>query len=385
MLKKFTVDEERHKSSSKNAHRAEKVFIGHSVASQVMTVKVTSDGDMLLSGGYDEKVILWDIEKGHVISECATKSKVESVAIVPGEQGKPLSFFVSGHDDNMAKLWKVVGSEMELIHCFEGHTGIIKKVAVHPRKPIMATASLDNTWKLWSLEDDTTRKNFSFRLIYTSHDKVCHDDDVTSVEFSPDGNYLISGSEDASMCVEDLIHHLQYQPSSLQRHYFKSDLNLWAERPELDWNEHSNAMVALNATPRRIVEPHWDHDMSRNIIHVAASKGRHNFLRAALLIKDDKSEDIPIKDDTGDIIGHRATGWEGRQKLAFFAAVGLDKNGKSPLALAIEAESAPAVRALLECYSELLSEKYASEPFYTQDTFRQVHPSELFPFKGEMV
>eukprot|EP01083_Nonionella_stella_P028687 79025_1 len=34
---------------------------------------------------------------------------------------------------------------------FQGHSMPISKVAMHPRKPIVATASDDKSWKMWSI------------------------------------------------------------------------------------------------------------------------------------------------------------------------------------------------------------------------------------------
>ena len=129
-------------------------------------MKATGDGERLLSGSYDKNIIMWDIENAEAISECHTGSKVESIAIVPNKAEKgsnakfPTTEFVSGHDDNTAKLWSFEeateskGYSITILHTFKGHTGIIKKVAMHPTEAIMATASLDNTWKLWSTRKD---------------------------------------------------------------------------------------------------------------------------------------------------------------------------------------------------------------------------------------
>ena len=242
----------------------------------------------------------------------------------------------------------------------------------------MATAALDNTWKLWSTATNEVRDDYSYRLVYTSHDNVSHSDDVTSVAFTPDGKYLISGSEDATMRVEDLMHHIEEQPSSLHQSKFESDSKMAIDHPDMDWSKESNAILAINTTPKRIVEPRWNHDEGRNIVHVAAVHGKYDFLKAALLIEDDGTADLVIRDDTGDIVGHRTTAWEGRQKLAFFAALSKDGRGKTPLALACENESSPTVKVLLDCYSKLLGQQYAN-PFYKRDKSYEEHPSEDFP------
>ena len=396
LLKQFDItkkryskkDEDKDKKFKRNDQITMKIYDG-GFEFEVSTVQVLAEGK-LLSGGYDKKIMLWDTR---VVGETVkplitqtTKSNIESIAVVPKqtEDTKGSLRFVSGHDDNTAKLWKIneEDEKIELVHTFEGHNGIVKKVAVHPSGKIMATASLDNTWKLWTTFKSTSREDSgateSYRLIYTSHDKVSHNDDVTSVAFTQDGKYLVSGSEDASMCVEDLVHHFEEQPSSLQHNYFESDDKLARDNLKMDWSIQSNTISAIKRTPKRIVEPRWNHAENRNIVHVAAAHGRYDFLKAALLVEKDNTRDIPIKDDTGDIVGHRATGWEGKQKLAFHALVSKDIDEKTPLALACDNESEPSVQVILDAFARLLSQQYAT-PFYQRDKPHESHPAELFP------
>ena len=41
----------------------------------------------------------------------------------------------------------------QLRKTFRGHLNSVAAVAFHPRKPILATVSDDQTWKLWSVPD----------------------------------------------------------------------------------------------------------------------------------------------------------------------------------------------------------------------------------------
>ena len=47
--------------------------------------------------------------------------------------------------------------------------------------------------------------------------------------------------------------------------------------------------------------------------------------------------------------------------------------------MACDNESSPSVKVILDCYAKLLSEKFASKPFFKQDKSHQQHPSEFFP------
>ena len=132
--KRYNEIDEKSGRGQRNNHEHLRLFKGHSEdhMHHVSTVEVTGDGAYLLSGSYDKCIILWNIGKSKLLIKLDTGSKVESIAIVPGSDEDPLRF-VSGHDDNTAKLWGIdletEGEEsgLVLLHIYKGHYGIVKK------------------------------------------------------------------------------------------------------------------------------------------------------------------------------------------------------------------------------------------------------------------
>lgn len=86
--------------------------------------------------------------------------------------------------DETAKLWDIRSSE--IIQSREDHTDKIFGVAFHPEGTALATASRNNTVKLWDIEETATLLN-----TLTGHTSI-----VLNVAFSPDGNTLASVSND---------------------------------------------------------------------------------------------------------------------------------------------------------------------------------------------
>ncbi len=78
-------------------------------------------------------------------------------------------------------------------HTYLTHGGSVQAVAYSPiSSSIIASASGNNTIKLWNLEDSTV-------TILGKHSKT-----VNSIAFSPDGQHLVSGSDDYTLKVWDI-------------------------------------------------------------------------------------------------------------------------------------------------------------------------------------
>lgn len=75
---------------------------------------------------------------------------------------------------------------------FKGHALSVSNLAMHPKKPVLATASDDRTWKLWSLP--------SGELIMSGEG---HTDWVAGIDFHPAGTHLASSSGDATVKIWD--------------------------------------------------------------------------------------------------------------------------------------------------------------------------------------
>ena len=99
---------------------------------------------------------------------------VQSVAFSPDEQVVATASF-----DNTAKLWSLTGEELET---FEGHSDPVTSVSFSPDGSLIGTGSFDKTARLWQ------RDGTHF------HTLTEHTDKVWSISFSPDGQLIATGS-----------------------------------------------------------------------------------------------------------------------------------------------------------------------------------------------
>jgi hypothetical protein len=84
-------------------------------------------------------------------------------------------------------------SEMKKVQTFKGHMGAVSRVAFHPKIPVIATASDDHTWKMWSMPDG--------QLVLSGEG---HTDWVSGIAFHPRGSVVATTSGDAKIKIWDV-------------------------------------------------------------------------------------------------------------------------------------------------------------------------------------
>ena len=171
-----------------DAHTGEykKILTGHT--DPVETVVLSSDGNILASGSWDNTIRLWDAHTGkHKKTLTGHTDLVATIAFSPDDKT-----LASGSMENSTvRLWDVDTGKTKMI--LTGHTDPADAVAFSPDGKTLASGSMDNTVRLWDVDTGKTK------MILTGHT-----DWVEAVAFSPDGKTLASGCFDSTINLWDV-------------------------------------------------------------------------------------------------------------------------------------------------------------------------------------
>ncbi|MBN2575032.1 MAG: WD40 repeat domain-containing protein, partial [Deltaproteobacteria bacterium] len=158
---------------------------GHT--SWVRAVALLPDGKCAVSGSYDKKLKLWDIETGKCLRTFdGHTGSVTAVALLP--DGKRA---LSGSWDKTLRLWDIETGRC--LRTLQGHTAEVVAVAALLGGECAISGSYDKTLKLWDLENGRCLRTLD------GHGHV-----VEAVATLPDGKRAISGSQDCTLKVWDL-------------------------------------------------------------------------------------------------------------------------------------------------------------------------------------
>jgi WD40 repeat protein/serine/threonine protein kinase len=183
----------------------------------VLTVRFSPDGKQLLSGSYDNTARLWNLQTGATLQEL----KGHSWWVWAAEFSPKGDRIVTAGQDGKAIVWQkeaisrqpsAVSGVQPLytqLTTFTGHDGAVYSARFSPDGKQVATGGYDKLVMIWN-PDEVHPVNIGRRLEGKPDEKqnyiklAGHDEPVRSVSFSPNGQLLLSGSEDHSVRVWDV-------------------------------------------------------------------------------------------------------------------------------------------------------------------------------------
>jgi WD40 repeat protein len=153
----------------------------------IWTIVFSADDRLLASGGEDKIVRVWRVADGSLEKEFKGHTlNVWSVQFSP--DGK---WVASGSFDHSVRMWSLDGSAPDRV--LNGHTQAVVRVAFSPDGKLLASGGDDSKLRLWEVS--------SGRQVREMDQSPRH---IDALAFSPDGSYIVTGGKDQNMLGEIL-------------------------------------------------------------------------------------------------------------------------------------------------------------------------------------
>ncbi|MBD2512172.1 WD40 repeat domain-containing protein [Nostoc muscorum FACHB-395] len=160
--------------------REKNLFKGHQ--GSVMSVAISTDGQTILSGGYDGTVRLWN-RNGQPLGEPFKGHQGTVLSVAISTDGQTI---LSGGDDGTVRLWNRNGQPLG--EPFKGHQGTVHYVAISTDGQTILSGGDDGTVRLWNRNGQPLGEPFKG-----------HQSSVASVAISTDGQTILSGDSDGTV------------------------------------------------------------------------------------------------------------------------------------------------------------------------------------------
>jgi pre-mRNA-processing factor 19 len=144
-----------------------------------------SNANTILTGGADNKVVLFDISSGK--QSASMEGHTKTVNQVLMHPTKDMCFSASA--DKTVRAW----SNGQAVHTWKHHSGNVTGISLHATGDYLVSASMDSTWSFMDLATGTCRKSVQGEGAGFS-----------AGSFHPDGLILGTGKADGVVAIWDV-------------------------------------------------------------------------------------------------------------------------------------------------------------------------------------
>lgn len=158
----------------------------------ILSVDIHPEKDLILTGGVDANVVVFDRSSGEILSTLSGHTKrVNSVKFVSRDE-----YLLTGSADKTVKIWQ--GKEdgvYECRHTLRDHSAEVRAVTLHATHNYFVTASSDKSWCFYDL---------SLGECLAQVNEPTMEEGYTSASFHPDGLILGMGTAESIVRIWDV-------------------------------------------------------------------------------------------------------------------------------------------------------------------------------------
>lgn len=151
------------------------------------TLALSADRQLLVAGGQTGRVHFW-LLNSNPITHGVYDQEDPVLSVALSRDGQQV---LTGSNHHVITMYQ--GRTGELLRTWAAHSTVSTAIALHPTNQSFAVGGEDGIIQCWA--DQTTQSDRSSRLL-TGHQGA-----ITSLTFTPDGRYLISGSRDRTVRI----------------------------------------------------------------------------------------------------------------------------------------------------------------------------------------
>ena len=154
------------------------------LAAYTSAIAVSPDGKWLASGSLERKLYIWGLTDGNLVQSFALDDNPGHIwAVQFSHDGRLLAM---GSGDSNVRIWQL--PEGTLRYTLQAHTSDIRSLAFAPDDRYLASGSNDQMIVVWDMADGTLVRMLGWNPGY-----------VRAVSYSPDGDWLASAAGRGSL------------------------------------------------------------------------------------------------------------------------------------------------------------------------------------------